>query len=330
MGLWVTSAVSCCAGPAGLGRALSGPAPHQGAQPRGQGSFQECPRATAPGSPPSPWCRAPLSQRPFQRESDINVPPQPSAENEIPKPVRSGRRGRTAGRNLVRRPGAEAASPCSARLPGAAEVLPEAWGAGCGRAGLALGSRRPQPRALCASVERWCHLPRAAGRRCPPAGRAGDGHRSLGEGRGSWALREAARPPAAARRPRCPPPAAPAPQWRPASSRRAGTFTFPQELRVDDQDEEAAERGRGECPERLRQLHRGVPARPAPPKSRSEGPGAASAPRRVQPPRPPARALHPPPAPRLEAPLRAAIASFWAGGGERGGARGGGGRGRGG
>lgn len=89
---------------------------------------------------------------------------------------------------------------------------------------------------------------------------------------------------------------------------------------MDEQDEEAAERGRGECPERLRQLHRGVPARPTPPKSRREGPGAASAPRRAQPPRPAARALHPPPAPRLEAPLRAAIASFWEGGGERGGA----------
>ena len=66
---------------------------------------------------------------------------------------------------------------------------------------------------------------------------------------------------------------------------RGGTITFFQELRVDHQDEEAAERGPRECPERLQELHRGVPTRPTPPKSSSKGPGAASAPRRVQPPR---------------------------------------------
>lgn len=76
---------------------------------------------------------------------------------------------------------------------------------------------------------------------------------------------------------------------------------------MDHQDEEAAERGPRECPERLQELHRGVPTRPTPPKSSSKGPGAASAPRRVQPPRPPARALHPRQRrapPRLEVPLR--------------------------
>lgn len=99
------------------------------------------------------------------------------------------------------------------------------------------------------------------------------------------------------------------------------TITFFQELRVDHQDEEAAERGPCECPERLQELHRGVPTRPTPPKSRSEGPGAASAPRRVQPPRPLARALHPPPTPRSAATGGATpggdLCLFGQGGGER-------------
>lgn len=113
--------------------------------------------------------------------------------------------------------------------------------------------------------------------------------------------------------------------------RAPGTITFFEELRVNHQDEEAAERGPCECPERLQELHRGVPTRPTPPKSRCEGPGAASAPRWVQPLWPPDRALHPPPTPRS-----AAIGGATPGGdlcllgrgrGRRGG---GGGRGRGG
>lgn len=83
--------------------------------------------------------------------------------------------------------------------------------------------------------------------------------------------------------------------------RAPGTITFFEELRVNHQDEEAAERGPCECPERLQELHRGVPTRPTPPKSRCEGPGAASAPRWVQPLWPPDRALHPPPTPRSAA-----------------------------
>lgn len=117
--------------------------------------------------------------------------------------------------------------------------------------------------------------------------------------------------------------------------RAPGTITFFEELRVNHQDQEAAERGPCECPERLQELHRGVPTRPTPPKSRSEGPGAASAPRWVQPPRPPDRALHPPPTPRSAATGGATpggdLCLLGRGRGRReGGRRGGGGRGRGG
>lgn len=73
-----------------------------------------------------------------------------------------------------------------------------------------------------------------------------------------------------------------------AAQDRAGTITFFEELRVDHENEEAAERGPRERPERLQELHRGEPW--------ADAPEAASAPRRAQPPRPPARAPHPPPA----------------------------------
>lgn len=139
-----------------------------------------------------------------------------------------------------------------------------------------------------------------------------------GSGGRCWKQYHAQGPPRAVRGPRAP-----------------GTITFFEELRVNHQDQEAAERGPCECPERLQELHRGVPTRPTPPKSRSEGPGAASAPRWVQPPRPPDRALHPPPTPRSAATGGATpggdLCLLGRGRGRReGGRRGGGGRGRGG
>lgn len=194
------------------GRKCPGAIPE--AQPRGTRKFPGVPTGHSAWVPAQPLVQgAPVPETPPE-----GVQHQPVPLSQVPRagsqsPLRSGRRGR----NLVRRPGAEAASPCSARLRVPDSVRTAASGARCGRAGLALGSRRPQPRALCAA---W-----SAGaiyRERPGAA----AHRPAGQGTGAAASARAGAPRRCGRRRgHAPRPDAPAVRRRPL-----GPAVAPREL----------------------------------------------------------------------------------------------------